>query len=95
MKHLLAVILAAGEGKRMKSKSSKVIHKISGKPMLEWVYNAAKEAGITETIVVVGHRADQVKECLGARAEYAVQERQLGTGHAVMQAKEFFKDKDG
>ena len=95
MKHLMAVILAAGEGKRMKSKNSKVIHKVSGKPLIEWVYNAAIDAGIKENIVVVGHRADQVEECLGENVKYVLQEEQLGTGHAVMQAEKYFKDKDG
>jgi bifunctional UDP-N-acetylglucosamine pyrophosphorylase / glucosamine-1-phosphate N-acetyltransferase len=95
MEHLMAVILAAGEGKRMKSKNSKVIHKVLGKPLIEWVYDAAIDAGIKENVVVVGHRADQVKKCLGENVKYVLQEKQLGTGHAVMQAEEYFKDKDG
>lgn len=95
MEHLMAVILAAGEGKRMKSKNSKVIHKISGKPLIKWVYNSALDAGIKESIIVVGHRADQVKACLGDNVKYVLQEKQLGTGHAVMQAQDHFKDKDG
>lgn len=95
MDHLMAVILAAGEGKRMKSKNSKVINKVCGKPMIDWVCRAVEDAGIAESVVVVGHRADQIKECLEDRVKYAVQEQQLGTGHAVMQAEEYLKDKDG
>ncbi|MCX7711976.1 MAG: bifunctional UDP-N-acetylglucosamine diphosphorylase/glucosamine-1-phosphate N-acetyltransferase GlmU [Clostridia bacterium] len=95
MKHLTAVILAAGEGKRMKSKKSKVVHSICGKALIEWVYKAVDDAGVKDTVIVVGHRADQVKECMGERAEYVTQEKQLGTGHAVMQAEEHLKGKDG
>jgi bifunctional UDP-N-acetylglucosamine pyrophosphorylase/glucosamine-1-phosphate N-acetyltransferase len=95
MSHLMSVILAAGEGKRMRSKNSKVINKVCGKTLIEWVCKAVEDAGITENIVVVGHRADQVRECLGNRVRYAVQEQQLGTGHAVMQAEEYLRDKDG
>lgn len=95
MAHLMAVILAAGEGKRMKSKNSKVVHKICGKSLIEWVYQAVEESGIEESIMVVGHRADQVMECMGDRVKYAMQEEQLGTGHAVMQATQYFEGKDG
>lgn len=95
MGHLMAVILAAGEGKRMKSKNSKVIHKVCGKPLIKWVYDAVKKSGIEDSVFVVGHRQDQVRECLGDRVSYAVQEEQLGTGHAVMQAESFLKDKEG
>lgn len=95
MEHLMTVILAAGEGKRMKSKNSKVIHKILGKTLIEWVSGAVEAAGINEKVIVVGHRADQVKDCIGDKAQYATQEKQLGTGHAVMQAEEYLKDKNG
>jgi len=95
MEHLMAIILAAGEGKRMKSKNSKVVHNICGKSLIEWVYDAVSGAGIDETIVVVGHRADQVKECMGDRVKYAFQSQQLGTGHAVMQAEEYLRGKEG
>lgn len=95
MEHLMAVILAAGEGKRMKSKNSKVVHRICGKALIEWVHDAAEKAGVQESIIVVGHRADQVKACMGDRVEYVLQEPQLGTGHAVMQAEGRLKNKDG
>lgn len=95
MKHLMAVILAAGEGKRMKSKNSKVSHRICGKSLIQWVYQAADRADVDESIVIVGHREDQVKECLGDSVKYAMQKKQLGTGHAVMQAEEFLKGREG
>lgn len=95
MEHLMAVVLAAGEGKRMKSKNSKVVHEIYGKALIEWVYNSVKKAGIDECVAIVGHRADQVKECLGNNVQYAVQDKQLGTGHAVMQAEANLKGKEG
>lgn len=95
MEQNMAVILAAGEGKRMKSRKSKVVHKIFGKSLIEWIYTSVKEAGIEESVVVVGHRSDQVIECMGDRVKYAEQKEQLGTGHAVMQAEKYFKDKEG
>ncbi len=95
MKNIAALILAAGEGKRMKSKKAKVAHRICGKAMLEWVYCAATEAGIEDTVVVVGPKADQVTECLKDRAQYVLQQEQLGTGHAVMQAEQYFNNYDG
>lgn len=95
MGHLMAVILAAGEGKRMKTKNAKVMHKICGKPLIEWVYQAVDRSGIKDSIIVVGHRADQIKEYMGDKVKYAVQHQQLGTGHAVMQAEEFLKGKEG
>ncbi|NLC69042.1 MAG: bifunctional UDP-N-acetylglucosamine diphosphorylase/glucosamine-1-phosphate N-acetyltransferase GlmU [Clostridiaceae bacterium] len=84
---LITLVLAAGEGKRMKSKHAKVIHRICGKPIIKWVCDAAERAGITSTVVVVGHQAGEVKECLGDKYQYVTQEKQLGTGHAVMQAE--------
>ncbi|WHH57603.1 bifunctional UDP-N-acetylglucosamine diphosphorylase/glucosamine-1-phosphate N-acetyltransferase GlmU [Petroclostridium sp. X23] len=87
MKDLSAIILAAGEGKRMNSKTSKVLHKICGKPLIEWVYDSIQEAGIQDCIMVVGHKADQVKSYMGQKVKFALQEKQLGTGHAVMQAQ--------
>ena len=92
MDKLIALILAAGEGKRMKSKHAKVIHKICGKPIINRVLESVKEAGITRTIIVVGHCADEVKKCAGEKYEYVLQEEQLGTGHAVMQAEELLRE---
>lgn len=88
MEELVSVILAAGLGKRMKSKYPKVVHKVCGKPMVKWVVEAAKKAGSKEVIVVVGHGREMVEEVLGDEVKYAYQEVQLGTGHAVMMAEE-------
>lgn len=95
MKNITALILAAGEGKRMKSRNSKVVNRLCGKPMIEWVYAAAKDAGIDDHILVVGHRADQVKEVMGDRVSYVMQEKQLGTGHAVLQARSLLEGREG
>jgi len=95
MGHLMAVILAAGEGKRMKSKKSKVLHMACGMTLIDWVYRSVKNAGVNETVVVVGHKAEDVKESMGDNVLYAYQDKQLGTGHAVMQTNEHFKGKEG
>ncbi|AIF53842.1 bifunctional UDP-N-acetylglucosamine diphosphorylase/glucosamine-1-phosphate N-acetyltransferase GlmU [Pelosinus sp. UFO1] len=95
MSDLLAVILAAGKGTRMKSTLPKVLHKIGGKPMVQHVLDAADVAGAKKKVVVVGFGAECVEGTLGKQAEFVVQAEQLGTGHAVMQAAEFLKDFDG
>lgn len=95
MEHLMAIILAAGEGKRMKSKKAKVLHEICGLPLVDWVYRSVKDSGVLETVLVVGHKAEDVKEYMKDKAFYAFQKEQLGTGHAVMQAEEFLKNKEG
>lgn len=95
MEQIMVLILAAGEGKRMKSKYSKVVHKACGKPIIKWVCNAAKEAGIEEATVIIGHQAEQVRECLGEDYNYVYQYQQLGTGHAVMQAEDILSKRDG
>ncbi|MBQ7668033.1 MAG: bifunctional UDP-N-acetylglucosamine diphosphorylase/glucosamine-1-phosphate N-acetyltransferase GlmU [Clostridia bacterium] len=86
MEKTVAVVLAAGEGKRMKSNYSKVVHKVCGKPIIERVTESVKKANIEKCILVVGHKKEQVMELLGESVGYAIQEEQLGTGHAVMQA---------
>lgn len=95
MSDLLAVILAAGKGTRMKSALPKVLHEIGGKPMVQHVLDAAHIAGANKKVVVVGFGAECVETALGNQAEFVVQEEQLGTGHAVMQAKEYLRDFDG
>lgn len=84
----LAVILAAGEGKRMYSKKPKVLHELCGKTMIEHVVDCAKDSGISDAVVVVGHGASEVQEKLEG-VSFAYQEQQLGTGHAVMQADSY------
>ncbi|HCJ57845.1 bifunctional UDP-N-acetylglucosamine diphosphorylase/glucosamine-1-phosphate N-acetyltransferase GlmU [Lutispora sp.] len=90
---MLAVILAAGEGKRMYSKRPKVLHELCGKAMVEHVVGCAREAGASETVVVVGHGAAEVRDKL-AGVKFVYQEQQLGTGHAVMQAESFITSGD-
>ena len=91
----LAIILAAGHGKRLKSEKSKMLHTILGVPTVERVYDACKE-GIEDifTIIVVGIKADNVMEHLGKREKtsYAYQQVQNGTGHAVQVAMEGLKN---
>ncbi|RRJ63050.1 bifunctional UDP-N-acetylglucosamine diphosphorylase/glucosamine-1-phosphate N-acetyltransferase GlmU [Paenibacillus oralis] len=91
----LAIVLAAGQGKRMKSKLYKVLHPVCGKPMVGHVLNAVQQAGCERTIVVVGHGAEAVKSYLGSSAEYVLQEQQLGTGHAVKQAGPLLAGEEG
>ena len=95
MSDLLAVILAAGKGTRMKSALPKVLHTIGGKPMVQHVLDAAKMAGATQHVVVVGFGGESVETTLRDQAEYVVQSQQLGTGHAVMQAQELLQSFDG
>lgn len=87
-KDFTAVILAAGLGKRMKSDLPKVLFSICGKTLVEYVVDHARQAGFEKIVVVVGHGADQVKAVLGDSVRYALQAEQLGTGHAVMMAKD-------
>ena len=95
MSDLLAVILAAGKGTRMKSALPKVLHPIGGRSMVEHVLTAAHIAGAKRKVVVVGFGAESVETALGTQAEYVVQAEQLGTGHAVMQASPCLQDFDG
>lgn len=84
-----AIILAAGKSTRMKSELPKVLHEIGGRPMIEYVLDAARESGVTKLIVVVGHRAELVREALAHHAdvEFALQTEQKGTGHAVLMCR--------
>jgi bifunctional UDP-N-acetylglucosamine pyrophosphorylase/glucosamine-1-phosphate N-acetyltransferase len=86
---LKAVILAAGAGTRMKSKFPKVVHKILDKTMLDYVIESAIEAGADDICVVIGHGSEIVKKDTSYNVEFVLQKEQLGTGHAVMQAKDF------
>ncbi|HOA34910.1 MAG TPA: bifunctional UDP-N-acetylglucosamine diphosphorylase/glucosamine-1-phosphate N-acetyltransferase GlmU [Bacillota bacterium] len=81
-----AVVLAAGEGKRMVSSLPKVLHPLCGRPMLRYVVDAAAAVTGGKVIIVIGRGAQLVREEMGARWRYALQEEQLGTGHALMQA---------
>lgn len=92
---MYSIILAAGEGKRMKSSKAKVLHEICGKELIKWVRDAAENADIKESCVVVGHGQDQVRESLKDTVQYAVQTEQKGTGHAVKSAIDFINSHDG
>lgn len=86
-----AVLLAAGQGTRMKSSLPKVLHLLCGKPMLWHVLEALKSATTEKPVVVVGYGAEEVTKYLGDTAQTVVQEPQLGTGHAAMQAESLLK----
>ena len=89
-----AVVLAAGKGTRMKSEKPKVVHEVLYKPMINHVVDELKALGVDETIVVVGHGAQQV-EAIVDDVTFVYQNEQLGTGHAVLQAKDKLADKEG
>jgi len=82
-----AIILAAGKGTRMKSDMNKVMHGILGKPMIGHLVDRLEKVSVDNIVVVVGYQADQIKTYLMDRVSYTTQQPQLGTGHAVMQAK--------
>ncbi|MBM4270648.1 MAG: hypothetical protein FJ139_00610 [Deltaproteobacteria bacterium] len=93
---LCAIILAAGKGTRMKSDLAKVLHPVCGKPMLSYSVELARTVGADRVIVVIGHQADLVRETFRDQGLMFVEQReQLGTGHAVLQAREMFRDYDG
>jgi len=90
--NLAAVILAAGQGTRMKSDIHKVLHPIAGRPMLMHLMASVDALNPAKKVVVVGDKADQLEAALGGTADLAVQEPQLGTGHAVQQAESALAD---
>jgi len=88
-----AVLLAAGQGTRMKSDLPKVLHPLCGKPMLWHVLEALKSATTEKPVVIVGHGAEAVQKYVGDTADCVLQEPQLGTGHAALQAESLLKGK--
>ncbi len=86
----LAIILAAGKSTRMKSVLPKVVHEVCGRPMVEYVIDAVRAAGVSRIVLVVGHGADTVRGLLSDQpgVEFALQSEQKGTGHAVMMCRE-------
>lgn len=85
-----ALVLAGGKGTRMKSERAKVLHEVMGQAMIHHVMDAVFAAGITQAVAVVGHQRDEVMASLrGLPVSFAVQEQQLGTGHAVLVAEDF------
>lgn len=90
------IILAGGQGKRMKTNMPKALCNVIGEPMLEWVLTACENAELDDICVVKGYEGQQIEDYLAARKSKAkictvMQEERLGTGHAVMQAADFLK----
>jgi bifunctional UDP-N-acetylglucosamine pyrophosphorylase/glucosamine-1-phosphate N-acetyltransferase len=92
MRELAVVILAAGQGKRMKSNLPKVLHSLNGRPMIQHVLDAAIALNPSRLVVVVGRGAEQVKVALSPDITFVEQTQRLGTGHAVMQAQAALDD---
>ncbi|WP_417385914.1 NTP transferase domain-containing protein [Gimesia sp.] len=92
-----AVILAAGKSTRMKSELPKVLHPVLGRPMIDYVLDAARAADCEKIVVIVGHKAEEVKAALAHHSDldFALQSEQKGTGHAVMMSAENLADHDG
>ena len=91
-----AVILAAGQGTRMGSERPKVLHAVAGRPMVAWVIDAVRRAGVARAIVVVGYQGERVERaCAGEGVEIAWQREQLGTGHAVRQTADLLDGFEG
>lgn len=88
----VAIILAAGRGTRMGSTGPKVLAKLCGSPMIEWVVNAVRRAGVSRILAVVGHKKEEVATVLeGLGVDWVEQTRQLGTGHALKVASALFE----
>ena len=97
MSSAMAVILAAGKSTRMKSSLPKVLHPVCGRPMIDYVLDSARQAGVGRLVVVVGHRAELVQQSLSHHADvrFALQSEQLGTGHAVMMCRRYLEEHTG
>ncbi|MBD8016762.1 bifunctional UDP-N-acetylglucosamine diphosphorylase/glucosamine-1-phosphate N-acetyltransferase GlmU [Planococcus wigleyi] len=95
MANTYAVILAAGQGTRMKSKLYKVLHPVCGMPMVEHVTGNVEQLGVEKIVTVVGHGAEKVQQQLGDKSEYALQAEQLGTAHAVQQTASLIEGLEG
>ncbi len=89
------IILAAGQGTRMVSDLPKVLHPLNGKPLIMYAVETAEAVGSEKPVVVVGNGADKVREVVGDRAKFAVQEKRLGTAHAVLAAENAYKSFNG
>lgn len=94
MNKLKVIILAGGQGTRMKSKIPKVLHKVLDRTMIDYVIESANDINAEDIMVIVGHQSAMVKACLGIDIKYGYQKQQLGTGHAVMQALDFIGDNE-
>lgn len=92
MTDVVAVIMAAGKGTRMKSKLPKVLHSLAGKTLIEHVLDTVNQVGIERPLVIVGHEREEIEARLSGRATFVLQDEQLGTGHAVQQALPYLQD---
>jgi bifunctional UDP-N-acetylglucosamine pyrophosphorylase / glucosamine-1-phosphate N-acetyltransferase len=92
-RNLDIIILAAGLGTRMKSSTIKILHRAAGRPVIDYVLDLAAGLSDQPPVMVIGHQRDEVKKAIGERARYAIQDQQLGTGHAVLQAADSVKAK--
>lgn len=96
MNDLCTVILAAGQGTRMRSKLPKVLHPVAGLPMIAHVIEACRPFQAKRTLAIVGHQADRVKQALAGEAiEFVAQPEQRGTAHALLQTREALAGFDG
>src|SRR5688572_5996254 len=96
MRPLHIVVLAAGKGTRMRSDRSKVLHRLAGRPLIDHVLDAARPLNPASVTVVVGHQAEAVRGALAGRAcGFALQEPQIGTGHALLQTENALAGADG
>lgn len=97
MRKVRAVVLAAGEGTRMKSRLSKLLHlhPLNSQALVEFTVDACVKSGVEKTIIVVGYQAEKIRSILGEEFEYAYQEKRLGTGDALKQAAHLVKDFKG
>ena len=95
MTNTYAIVLAAGQGTRMKSDLYKVLHPVCGKPMVAHVIDNIEKLGAKRIVSIVGHGAEKVEETLGEKSEYALQKEQLGTAHAVQQAASLLENLEG
>jgi UDP-N-acetylglucosamine diphosphorylase/glucosamine-1-phosphate N-acetyltransferase len=96
MTDIATVVLAAGKGKRMKSDLPKVLHPLNERPMIHYVIDVAEKIDSKKIVLIVGHKKELVMEATKNRkVEYVTQEKQLGTGHAVLQTKSLFTNFEG
>ena len=96
MSNFSTLIMAAGKGTRMKSDLAKVLHKINNRPMVHYVIDIAEEIKSQKIVLIIGHQRERVmSECSNYNIEYAIQDQQLGTGHAVQMAENLFNDYNG
>src|SRR5215468_5587013 len=91
-----ALVLAAGQGTRMKSDLAKVLHPMAGRPLLGWVLDVLDRLGVSRTLAVIGHQRERVRAAFpSAGVEWVVQAEQRGTGHAVLMAAPALKSFTG